>query len=154
MKSLFISFFILLFFSSFIPGVRTVKLFGKSQSGRTIFNAELEDMSSLRKAELIIDNEKLAFTYSDRCYVTFDPEVKVFTLQLESEANGNLDTLRYINFWAIPSSFKEVSNEEIVSGETYKFSAKLVAKDPRKAKVKEYETPTIVLSCILTYSYP
>ena len=152
MKYFFISFFILLLLSSFNPGVRTAKLSGKSQSGRTTFNAELEDLTSLRNAELIIDNERMVFTYHDRCYVTFDPDVKVFTLQLESEANRNLDTLRYINFWAIPSSFKEIPNEEIVSGETYKFSAKLIARDPRKGK--EYETPVIVLSCTLTYRYP
>jgi len=152
MKYIFIAFCILYLFSSFTRGVGMATLSGRSASGRTVFNAELESYVTLEKAELVIDNEKIKFTSGDRCYVTFDADDKVFTLHLESEANGNFDTLRYAELWAVPSSFKEISTEGTSFSVLYTFTARLKARDPRKGKY--YNTPLITLDCKLGYTNP
>ena len=138
--------------TSFVTGVGTARLTCISQSGRTLFEAEFEEYTSLKKAKFTIDKKSISFFPGDKCYVTFDPEISVFTLNLESEANGNFDTVRYVQLWAIPSSFQEVSSEGTEFRDIYKFTAKLKAKDPREGKA--FETPVILLSCTLTYSTP
>ena len=150
MKYFFLSFFILYLFSSFRAGVRIAKLSCKSASGRTVFNAELENMESLQNASLSIDKETVNFTYADKCYVTFYPEDKVLTMHLESEANSNFDTLRYVQFWATPASFKDISEQP--GPDTYTFNAKLKAMYPRGEK--SHESPVIGLACTLVYEYP
>jgi len=139
-------------FASPAPGVGHAKLYCISQSGRTLFEAEFEGFTTLEKAKLTIDKNSMPFFYSDKCYVTFDSEVNVYTLSVESEDNGNFDTVRYVKFWAVPSSFHEVSSQGTEFRNIYKFNAKLKAIDPRKGK--GFETRIILLSCTLTYTNP
>jgi hypothetical protein len=152
MKYFFNLILLALLFSSFSAGVGTAKLSCASQSGRTLFEAEFDEYTTLRKAVLTIDKESMPFYLEDKCYVTFDPEVSVYTLNIESEANGNFDTVRYVQLWAIPSSFHKVSSLGTEFNDIYKFNSKLQARDPRTGK--KFETPTIFLSCTLTYTGP
>jgi|SRR5688572_15503815 len=138
--------------SSSPAGVGTARLSCISQSGRTLFEAEFEEYTTLKNGKLTIDKDSMPFYSNDHCYVTFDPEVKVYTLNIESEANGNFDTVRYVRLWAVPGSFHEISAEGSEFKHVYKFDAKLKAKDPRKGK--EFETPVILISCKLTYTNP
>lgn len=147
--SLLLVFFL---FASFKPGVGTAKLSCISQSGRTLFEAQFEEYTTIQQAKLTIDKDSIIFNYRDKCYVTFDPSANVYTLNIESEANGNFDTVRYVQLWAIPSTFHEISNQGTEFRDVYKFSAKLKARDPRKGK--DFETPTILLFCTLTYTNP
>lgn len=144
MRNLIVYFFLFAVFTSFTNGVRTAKLSCKSASGRTLFEAELEDMTSLNYAKFTVDKDVINFKDGDRCAVIFDPANKVLTIYLESESG-------FAEFWAIPASFKEVQNEGR-AGDTYKFSASIRAKDPRKNK--EYSTPVIALECTLNYYEP
>jgi len=150
MKYLSLSFFILYLFSSFTMGVRMGKLTCKSASGKTLFNATIEDMNALQDASLTIDKEKVDFTYIDGCHITFEAEDKVFTMELESDAHSNFDTLRYVQFWAIPSSFKDITDQP--GPDIYTFNAKLRAMYPRSGR--SHESPVIGLTCTLVYDYP
>ena len=141
-----------LFLTSFNHGEGTTKLTCKSQSGRTIFEAEFGEYTELRQAKFTIDKDNIPFFYSDRCTVICDPEAKVYTLNIESEAHGNFDTARFVQLWAIPSTFTEESTTGTEFRDIYKFTAKLKARDPRKGK--EYETPLVLLNCTLTYTNP
>ncbi len=152
MRSLLSGICILYIFSSFTPGVGHSKLTGRSSSGRTIFTAEFENYSTLEKGELTVDKEQMIFMSSDRCHVIFDDENKVYTLHIESEAYSNFDTLRYIELWAIPSTFTVATNAGTEFSEVYKFKAKMKARDPRKGK--DYEMPIIKLDCTLGYTNP
>ena len=151
MRFIFLSIIILLSLS-FTHGVGTARLHGVSPSGRTIFDVELEDYDELNQAKLRIDNDSIVFSPDDKCVVTFDPDVKVFTINIESEANGNFDTVRYAQLWAIPASFQQLSSAGTEFNDIYKFNAKMKARDPRANK--EFETPLILLSCTLTYTGP
>jgi hypothetical protein len=141
-----------LFLNAFKTGEGTAKLTCKSQSGRTLFEAEFREYSILRQAKLTVDKDSMPFYYSDRCTVIFDPQAKVYTLNIESEAYGNFDTARFVQLWAVPSSFGEESSFQTEFQNIYKFTGKLRARDPRKGK--EYETPLILLNCTLTYTGP
>ena len=152
MRFTFLSIIILLSFTSITHGVGTARLHGASKSGRTVFDVELEDYDALNQAKLRIDNDSIVFSPDDRCVVTFDPDIKVFTINIESEANGNFDTVRYAQLWAIPASFERVSSAGTEFTDIYKFNAKMKARDPRANK--EFETPLILLSCTLTYTGP
>jgi len=94
----------------------------------------------------------MPFYYSDRCTVIFDAEAKVYTLNIESEAYSNFDTARFVQLWAIPSTFVEESSLGTEFRDIYKFTAKVKARDPRKGK--NFDTPTILLHCTLTYANP
>ena len=144
--------FFVFLFTSFKPGVGAAKLSCISESGRTLFEAQFEEYTTIKQAKFTIDKDSMPFYYTDKCYVTFDPDVHVYSLNMESEANGNFDTARYVQLWAIPSSFHKVSSQGTEFRDIYKFNAKLKARDPRKGK--GFETPIILLSCTLTYTNP
>ena len=152
MKYLLASIIFPLFLTSFKHGEGTARLTCKSQSGRTIFEAEFGEYTMLRQATLIIDKDSMPFFDSDRCTVICDPEAKVYTLNIESEAYSNFDTARFVQLWAVPSTFIDDSSPGSGFRDIYKFTAKLRARDPRKGK--EYETPLILLNCTLTYTNP
>jgi hypothetical protein len=152
MKFVLTFIFFPLFLNAFKTGEGTAKLTCKSQSGRTLFEAEFREYSILRQAKLTVDKDSMPFYYSDRCTVIFDPQAKVYTLNIESEAYGNFDTARFVQLWAVPSSFGEESSFQTEFQNIYKFTGKLRARDPRKGK--EYETPLILLNCTLTYTGP
>jgi hypothetical protein len=123
----------------------------KSESGRTLFSAELPSCSYLAKAEFLIDGSKLTFSKQDQSFIIFDPTNKVFTIYLESATNDT-KAHKFIKFWALPDSFKKVKR---VTGpgsqfhDTYEFRARIFGSEPRKDK--EYNTKEIELACTLDY---
>ena len=95
-----------------------------------------------------MDGSKLTFGTDDKSYIIFDPTSKVLTIYLESRSKNG----KFLRFWAIPSSFKTISNEKGPGTQfhsVYEFKAKLESTDPRKGK--ELNTPTIELNCNLDY---
>ena len=90
-------------------GVRTANLICKSESGRTIFTAELEDIDiRIKKAELVIDEKKLNFSEDVNSNIIFDSKNGVFTIYLQSKSKSKQDFSKYkfLKFWAIPKTFK------------------------------------------------
>jgi hypothetical protein len=137
-----------LLFSSFNIGEPVATLTCKSESGRTQFTAELPSASYLENAELNVDGFKLTFGTNDESYIIFDQVNKVLTIYLESNDKSG----KFLRFWALPASFKTLSNEKGPGTQfhsVYEFKAKLEATDPRKGK--EINTPTIDLNCRLDY---
>jgi hypothetical protein len=131
-------------------GVRTAHLTCKSESGRTLFNAELEDIDTrLTKAELIIDGDKLNFADEVNSSIIFDSKNGVFTVSIESKSQLKKDfsKFKYLKFWAIPKSFKTIF-ENSDNGK-YEFRAKMYSTEPRKGK--DSSTPEIELNCELEY---
>jgi hypothetical protein len=148
MKCFLFAIVTLILFSSFNIGEPVATLTCKSESGRTQFNAVLPGASYLESAELSVDGSKYTFGRNDKSYIIFDHLSKVLTVYLESNDNNE----KFLRFWAIPASFKTVSNEKGPGTQfhsVYEFKAKLEATDPRKGK--ELNTPTIELSCTLDY---
>jgi hypothetical protein len=150
MKLLIITFACLLLLSSYrlrYFGVGSAKLECKSQSGRTLFNAELEECQFLETAELSIDNTKENFSKEDDGYIIADLDNKILTMYLESQKRHS-----FLKFWAIPSSFKTILNEKGPGTQFHKiieFKAKLYGTEPRQDK--EFNTPEIELFCKLDY---
>mgnify|MGYP001598064422 CR=1 FL=1 len=138
--------------TSFKPGEPVGTLTCKSESGRTIFTAILPSCSYLEKAELSVDGSKSSFMTDDAtAKVIFDPENKVFTVYIES-INQDPKIHKFLQLWAIPSTFKKTSGKKGPGTEfhdTYAFKAKLFGTDPRKNT--DLNTPTIELNCILDY---
>ena len=139
---------IVLFFSSFNTGVGKAILSGKSDSGRTIFKAEMEDCRILENAELTIDKAKLTFSAEDNGHIVADLENGVFTMHLESGNNGG----KFLRLWAIPSSFKNILNEKGSGSQfhkVYEFKVKFYSTEPRKGK--GFNTPEIEIYCTLDF---
>lgn len=146
---------ILLLFLSVISSLNTTEIGSgtayltcTSDSGRTKFYAELQDIDGLlEKATLTIDENSLDFITDDG-HIIFDPNNGILTMYIDDFENKseNLNH-KYLQFWSIPSTFKNKSNS---SGQIYEFKAKIYGTEPRKGK--EIHTPTIVLNCRLEYS--
>lgn len=151
MKILLSAICIVYLFSSFTHGVTHSKLTCRSASGRTLFTANFEDYGSLEDGTLSIDNVEMLFSPEDNCHVIFDPDAKVYTLYIESDAHSNFDTLRYIELWAIPTSFKDTSSPDYQFDEVYKFKAKMRARDPRN---RREDAPLIQLDCVFRHWGP
>jgi hypothetical protein len=136
-------------FTSFRPhGSGTAHLVCKSQSGRTVFKAQLQDITGLlEKAELVMDKNSIAFDSNDEVYTIFDPEQGVFTLYITGETNDEFPNSRFIEFWAIPKTFKIIKSER--SHQKYEFKGKLEGTEPRKNK--NLRTPQVELTCSLEY---
>ena len=131
-------------------GVRTANLICKSESGRTIIKAELEDIDSkIKKAELVIDEIKLNFSEDVNSNIIFDSKNGVFTIYLQSKSKSKEDFSKYkfLKFWAIPKTFKTL-HENNIEGK-YEFKAKIFSTDPRGGN--KPQTPEIELNCILEY---
>src|ERR1700733_12813414 len=113
MKYLATAGIVLLFFSSFTYkyGTREGTLTCKSESGRSLFNAKLEDGTGLESAEFIIDGAQNSFTYKDEDYTIFDPANQVYTICINEKTEGQNRAGRFIKFWAIPSTFKLKSTD-------------------------------------------
>ncbi len=149
MQKLFFSLIIFATLTSFKPGVPTATLTCKSESGRTLFTAELENCTSLRTAEFAIDDAKHTFKFDDLSGVIFDPENKIFTLYLQSkdQKKGH-----FVKFWALPITFRKVKSEKGDGSQfhdVYEFKAKIYGREPRKGF--EYNTKEIELNCTLDY---
>ena len=141
--------FVFLLFPSFItPGSGTAHLTCKSESGKTIFKAELADITGLlEKAVLEIDKKKLEFTSDDDVYTIFDPKIGVFTIYITGETNDEFPNSRFVEFWAIPSTFKTILSGR--AHQKYQFKARIEATEPRNNN--NQRTPQIELICTLEY---
>jgi hypothetical protein len=128
-------------------GVGTGILTCKSESGRTVFKAEIEECNTLQNAELIIDSSKSSFNYKDNEHVVCDLDNHVLTIFVETK-----DQTRFLKFWAIPSSFKTILDKSGPGSQfhkIYEFKAIIFGRDPRQGK--EYNTPEIEINCRLDY---
>ncbi|MFN5135868.1 MAG: hypothetical protein ACK5DG_11180 [Chitinophagaceae bacterium] len=151
MKSIFnvfLSVCILLLTTSFKKaGSSTAYLTCKSESGRTLFSAEIGDKDGfVEKAELIVDNEKLSFTDENNSSIIFDPKNGVYTIFIEEKVKKE-NKYQFIKFWAIPKTFKTIINTN--TKEKYEFRALFYATEPRKNK--SLQTPVIEVICTLEY---
>jgi len=148
MRLLILLFCVILFSVTNKPGSGTAYLKCKSGSGKTIFNAELQDITGfLESAEFSVDNEKIKFDRNDDIYTVFDPKNAVFTIYIHGKTNNEFPNHKYIVLWAIPSSFKTISGER--AKQKYEFEAKIYGTEPRKDQY--LLTPTIKLKCTLIY---
>jgi hypothetical protein len=149
MGILFSGIVILILFSSFHYGVREGTLICKSESGRTLFNAKLEDGIRLESAEFIIDSSKILFDYHDYDYVIFDPLNKVYTICLEKKIEDKNCIGKYVKFWTIPSSFKLLSKvgQGSLPHEVYAFRAKIFGSEPRNGF--DFISKEVELNCTL-----
>jgi hypothetical protein len=147
MKSKFLTLFFIVFLTSFKIGSGTAFLTCKSDSGRTEFNAELQDITGiLEKAELRIDETKMQYT-SEESHIIFDSKNGVFTIYIEDKPTSEYPNHKYLKFWAITSTFKIIKSER--GHQIYEFKAIIEGTEPRKNK--EFHTPKIVLNCKLEY---
>jgi hypothetical protein len=151
MKKIIILLIMFLGISSFKSlGSATAYLICKSESGRTFFKAEIQDIDGgLEKAELTIDGVKLIFSEEENANVIFDSKNGVYTLFIEtkSELRKDYAKYKYLKFWAIPKSFKVITENN--SEGKYEFKARLYSTEPRKGK--GFSTPEIELNCELNY---
>ena len=139
-----------MFLSFKVPGSGTAHLTCKSESGRTLFTAELQDIEGLlEKAELIVDNKKLIFDENDEAHTIFDAKSGVFTVYITGEENEDFPNGRFIQFWAIPKSFKVISSDR--SNQRYEFKARIEATEPRKGTNRNLRIPQVELNCTLVY---
>ncbi len=122
----------------------------KSETGRTLFYAELDDIvEGLQKAELKVDGKKLLFNNDDKSYAIFDPKNGVFTLFLTGSENPDFPNGRFVEFWAIPKTFKTIISNP--GHQRYEFRGKIEATEPRKGADKDNRIPQVELICILDY---
>ena len=131
-------------------GSATAYLNCKSESGRTLFKAEIQDIDGgLENAELTIDGVKLNFSEDENANVIFDSKNGVYTLFIESKSQLKKDftKYKYLKFWAIPKTFKIITENN--SEGKYEFKARLYSTEPRKGK--GFSTPEIELNCELKY---
>jgi hypothetical protein len=131
-------------------GSATAYLNCKSESGRTLFKAEIQDIDGgLENAELTIDGVKLNFTEDENANVIFDSKNGVYTLFIESKSQLKKDftKYKYLKLWAIPKTFKIITENN--SEGKYEFKARLYSTEPRKGK--GFSTPEIELNCELKY---
>ena len=143
---------IIVLFTSFRKADPIARLTCRSESGRTLFNAELPSLTFMLKAEFIIDSAKLTFSSQDASDIIFDPDNKVFTICLESPSEDP-KAYKFLKFWGIPSSFRKIKSKKGPDGQyhdSYQFRAKMFGTEPRPND--EFgNTKTIVLNCTLDY---
>lgn len=111
----------------------------------------LPNCSYLEKAEFVIDKSKSQFGAMDHSNIIFDPDNKVFTVFLQSKSEDPKE-YKFLKFWELPSSFKKTKSKKGTGSEfhdTYEFSAKLYATEPRN--ISQPNTKTIELICTLDY---
>ncbi|MEE9348624.1 MAG: hypothetical protein V3U80_01100 [Flavobacteriaceae bacterium] len=143
MKKLIIYSVLFILFSNFTVGSGTAFLTCKSDSGRTEFYAEIQDIeSTLEKAILTIDETQLQYK-TDEGHIIFDPENGVLTMYIDDFKSQS----KYLQFWSIPSTFKIIKNKN--HHQIYEFKAKIYGSEPRENK--ENHIPMITLNCKLEY---
>lgn len=151
MRKIIICLIVFLVITSFKSvGSATAYLNCKSESGRTLFKVEIQDIDGgLENAELIIDGVKLNFAEDENANVIFDSKNGVYTLFIESKSQLKKDftKYKYLKFWSIPKTFKIIKENN--SEGKYEFKARLISTEPRKGK--GFSTPEIELNCELKY---
>jgi len=119
----------------------------KSDSGRTEFNAVLQDITGiLFKAELAIDSTKVKYK-TDKGHTIFDPKNGVLTLYIDDGVKKSFPGHSFLEFWSIPSTFKTIKNKS--GHQIYEFKANIYGSEIREDK--ERHTPIITLNCRLEY---
>lgn len=137
-----------LYSMSSFAGSGTAILTCESESGRTKFKAYLQDITGLLEgAEFTIDSSTMKFTDNESIYTIFDPNKGVFTIYIEGKTDSIYRHHKYIQFWAIPSTFKTINNSR--SHQIYEFRAIIYGTEPRPDK--EWHCPEIELICKLEY---
>lgn len=130
--------------SSFaFAGSNEAKLVCKSASGRTLFEAGLQDITAFNFAKFTIDKQSISWDENTNASIIFDSKRKVFTIQI-----GSFGNRKWLTFYAIPSTFKTLKNTN--SEEHYKFKAIIQGEDPREGSFRN--SKRIELDCELTYS--
>ena len=71
----------------------------------------------------------------------------VFTVFILGKENKEFPNGRFIQFWALPETFKAVNSDR--SNQKYEFKARIEATEPRKDK--DLRIPQVELNCTLTY---
>lgn len=133
-------------------GSGTAYLTCKSESGKTIFNAELQDIDGLlQKAELIVDGKKVTFDENDEARTIFDEKNGVFTLYLSGSRNKDFPNGRFVRLWAMPKTFKILKSDTQAQDQKYEFKAKIEGTEPRKGADRILRIPQVELTCILEY---
>ncbi len=119
----------------------------KSESGKTIFNAQLNNLDwGLESAEFIIDKFEINFDFDDSASIVVDLDNGVYTLTIRSKEKEEDGSSYFIKLWGIPSTFKAIINER--NKIKYEFKAKIQGTDPRPDKKF---SPTIELNCTLEW---
>jgi len=145
---IYFSLIIILLTSFKTIGSGTAYLTCKSESGRTLFKAEIQDIdSNVNNAELVVDGIKLKFTGEENSSIIFDSKSGVYTIAIESKPNIDHKKYKFLKFWAIPKTFKTIIENSAES--EYEFKARLFATEPRENKSPQ--TPIIELNCKLEY---
>lgn len=117
----------------------------KSDSGKTIFYAEIQDIDGgLTIANFKIDNYEIEFDWEDKFSIVTDLENGVYTLTISSKDEN--DSSQFIKLWGVPSTIKAIENERHKI--KYEFKAKISGSDPRPDR--KY-CPTIELNCTLEW---
>ena len=147
MRVFFYSIICFCLFTSFTFGEPVAELKCKSSSGRTLFEAVLPQLTYHESALFQVDGKKLEFGVEDQGSVIFDKAAKVLTIYLRSKDNA-----KFVKFWALPSTFKQVSSEKrdgTSFKDVYNFRAKIIASEPRQGKSNL--TPETELDCVLEF---
>ena len=148
MKNLVLGAILILLCNPAFPGSGVAKLTCKSESGRTIFTAEIQDITGiLQNAEFRVDGSSIIFEEAEETYSIFDHEHGVFTMYIKGNKNEKHPLHKYVKFWAIPSTFKIIKNTN--RQQIFEFKAKIYGTEPRSGKL--LLTPIIELSCRLEY---
>lgn len=148
MKKLITGFLLIILTMKAFAGSGTAILTCESESGKTKFIAYLQDIDGIiNSAEFTINNSTIEFTSDEKGYTIFDPKNGVFTIYIEGKTNETYQNHKYIQFWAIPSTFKIIKNER--SHQIYEFKAIIYGTEPRPDK--EMHCPEIELNCKLEY---
>jgi len=151
MKTILLCFITIVGLTSFktsVAGSGTAYLSCKSESGRTLFNAEIQDIDGIiEKAELTVDGTKLNFNDAENTNIIFDSKNGVYTIAIESTSGKDFAEHRFLKFWAIPKTFKIIVENSTEA--KYEFKARLYSTEPRQGK--NLQTPVIEVSCILEY---
>lgn len=149
MKKLFLLILLLAVFTSTVfAGSGTAVLTCESESGRTKLKIYLQDVVGLLEgAEFTIDNSTIKFGNNDEVYTIFDPKNGVFTMHIEGKASEENPNPKYLQFWAVPLTFKTVKNADY--HQIYEFRAKVYGSEPRPDKAMH--CPVIELKCRLEY---
>ena len=93
-------------FTSFKPGDPVATLTCKSSSGSIVFRAILPSAQHLEVASYNQGGKVTTYSLTDKTQIVFDPEKKTFTIEITSDANGQ------VQLTAVPATFKLVKNEK------------------------------------------
>ncbi|MGQ0827108.1 MAG: hypothetical protein ACT4ON_01810 [Bacteroidota bacterium] len=144
--SLFLT--IILLNLSFYSGSNTAVLTCKSNSGKTTFVAYIQDITStFEGATFTMDKSSIEFDSNENGYVVLDSKSGVFTLFVDGRKTFDYPNGKFIRFWAIPSTFKIITEEH--GHKVYEFKAKLNGTDPRPNKTPD--SPVVELNCKLEW---